>query len=296
LFCHLTLPDYDSPVALEDGKSLFKLHGDMGQIDRTKVFSSFGKAKSAILICTDVAARGLDLPNIGWIIQYDPPTHTSEYVHRVGRTARKGEKGNSLLFILQNEVNFIEVLQNNGLKVEELSTDEIYAEAYDSRIKKSHPMEFVFEMQNSIEQLLKKESTLEKLAMRAYTSTVRAYATHTHKDIFSIHNLHLGHFASGFGLLLAPSQLMPHLISGNTKGKGKGNMLKPSKTIGKNSHIKGRGSKKLGVQKWLQKEMKRKEIRAGIREQLEPKGTNSNRPGSSRPKKRSDDGEFSAGF
>eukprot|EP01103_Thecamoeba_quadrilineata_P002618 TRINITY_DN12542_c0_g1_i1.p1 TRINITY_DN12542_c0_g1~~TRINITY_DN12542_c0_g1_i1.p1 ORF type:complete len:653 (-),score=133.63 TRINITY_DN12542_c0_g1_i1:217-2175(-) len=291
LFCRLTLPDFNSPIALEDGKSLFKLHGNMGQIDRTKVFASFGKAKSAILICTDVAARGLDLPNIRWIIQYDPPTQTSEYIHRVGRTARRGEKGNSLIFILQNEVNFVEVLQNHGLSLEELSIDEIYAEAFDSRIKKSHPMEFVFEMQNKIEDVIKEESDLERLGMEAFTSTVRAYATHTHKDIFSIHNIHLGHFAAGFGLLVAPSQLMPHLTSGKGKGKGK-QFLKPTKTIGKSSHIKGRGSRKLGVQKWLQKEMVRKEVRAGIREQLSGSASGS-RPQYSSSRVNS---EFDAGF
>jgi ATP-dependent RNA helicase DDX18/HAS1 len=64
------------------------IHGKQKQAKRTTTFFDFCKAKSGVLLCTDVAARGLDIPYVDWIIQYDPPDDPKEYIHRVGRTAR----------------------------------------------------------------------------------------------------------------------------------------------------------------------------------------------------------------
>ncbi|KAG1240304.1 hypothetical protein G6F68_017794 [Rhizopus microsporus] len=69
-------------------KSVFRLHGELNQQIRSETFSEFSKASAGVLFCTDVAARGLDLPNVDRIIQYDVPTDLKDYVHRAGRTAR----------------------------------------------------------------------------------------------------------------------------------------------------------------------------------------------------------------
>lgn len=64
------------------------------------------------LLCTDVAARGLDIPAVDWIVQYDPPDDPKEYIHRVGRTARgRSGKGRALLLLLPQEVAFLRYLQ-----------------------------------------------------------------------------------------------------------------------------------------------------------------------------------------
>lgn len=64
------------------------------------------------LLCTDVAARGLDIPAVDWIVQYDPPDDPKEYIHRVGRTARgRDGKGRALLLLLPQEVAFLRYLQ-----------------------------------------------------------------------------------------------------------------------------------------------------------------------------------------
>ena len=57
---------------------LFRLHGNVPQVERTEAFRAFCAAKQAILFATDVAARGLDLPVVSWILQMDPPCETSE--------------------------------------------------------------------------------------------------------------------------------------------------------------------------------------------------------------------------
>eukprot|EP01101_Sappina_pedata_P002156 TRINITY_DN12416_c0_g1_i1.p1 TRINITY_DN12416_c0_g1~~TRINITY_DN12416_c0_g1_i1.p1 ORF type:complete len:617 (-),score=242.31 TRINITY_DN12416_c0_g1_i1:23-1873(-) len=139
VFARITMPGAGNvPIQLEDGKNIFKLHGDMSQVDRSKIFSSFSKSTSAVLFCTDVAARGLDLPAISWIVQYDPPQLTSEYVHRVGRTARIGTTGNSLIFLLPSEESYLNILKSHDLKLSEINVEDIlgsmFYDDYDAEI------------------------------------------------------------------------------------------------------------------------------------------------------------------
>jgi len=83
------------------------LHGRQKQQKRTNTFFEFCNAEKGILLCTDVAARGLDIPAVDWIIQFDPPDDPRDYIHRVGRTARAGGRGKSLLFLLPSELGFL---------------------------------------------------------------------------------------------------------------------------------------------------------------------------------------------
>lgn len=106
-----------------------RLHGNVSQHERQATYRAFGAAKSGILICTDVAARGLDLPTVDWIVQYDPPAETADYVHRVGRTARKGERGHSLLFLLPREAAYLGVLEARGLRPKPLSLEGVLCAA-----------------------------------------------------------------------------------------------------------------------------------------------------------------------
>ncbi len=70
------------------------------------------QAEKGILLCTDVAARGLDIPAVDWIIQYDPPDDPKEYIHRVGRTARgRSGRGRALLMLLPQEIGFLKYLK-----------------------------------------------------------------------------------------------------------------------------------------------------------------------------------------
>ncbi|PIA28530.1 hypothetical protein AQUCO_06900061v1 [Aquilegia coerulea] len=90
----------------------FDIHGKQKQQKRTSTFFDFCKAEKGILLCTDVAARGLDIPSVDWIVQYDPPDEPKEYIHRVGRTARgEGGKGHALLFLIPEELQFLSYLK-----------------------------------------------------------------------------------------------------------------------------------------------------------------------------------------
>ncbi|XP_066466651.1 ATP-dependent DNA helicase DDX31 isoform X2 [Tiliqua scincoides] len=96
--------------------TFLRLHGDMKQEERTTVFQDFLQLKTGILLCTDVAARGLDLPQVTWIVQYNPPSSLAEYVHRIGRTARIGSHGNSLLILAPSEAEYVNLLASHKIK------------------------------------------------------------------------------------------------------------------------------------------------------------------------------------
>ena len=75
------------------------IHGDRTQPERLRALTDFKSGKISILVATDVAARGLDIPNVGCVINYDMPNNIEDYVHRIGRTGRIGKKGIAVSFI-----------------------------------------------------------------------------------------------------------------------------------------------------------------------------------------------------
>jgi superfamily II DNA/RNA helicase len=79
------------------------LHGNLRQSKRTTVMSAFRNKKFTILVATDIAARGLDVPHIEHVINYDLPQVAEDYIHRMGRTARAGAEGSSLSFITNSD-------------------------------------------------------------------------------------------------------------------------------------------------------------------------------------------------
>ena len=95
--------------------------GKQKQQKRTTTFFEFCNAESGTLLCTDVAARGLDIPRVDWIVQYDPPDDPRDYIHRVGRTARAGKVGKSLLFLLESELGFLRYLKQSKVPLNEYS-------------------------------------------------------------------------------------------------------------------------------------------------------------------------------
>jgi len=85
------------------GFQCYGMHGDKKQIDRNRVLQQFKKDKHPILVATDVAARGLDVDDIEIVVNYDFPSQVEDYVHRIGRTARRGNTGTSYTFFTQSD-------------------------------------------------------------------------------------------------------------------------------------------------------------------------------------------------
>lgn len=88
------------------------IHGKMHKA-RQQLFAKFSEHSRAVLMCTDVMARGVDFPNVDWVIQFDPPSSTKAFVHRCGRTARMGKQGQALVMLLPTETSYVEFLSVN---------------------------------------------------------------------------------------------------------------------------------------------------------------------------------------
>ncbi|HEY0965680.1 MAG TPA: C-terminal helicase domain-containing protein, partial [Candidatus Saccharimonadales bacterium] len=81
------------------GISSQAIHGNKSQGQRTRALRAFANDEATVLVATDVAARGLDIPNVSHVINYDTPQTYDDYVHRIGRTGRGGKSGKALTFI-----------------------------------------------------------------------------------------------------------------------------------------------------------------------------------------------------
>ncbi|XP_050235097.1 DEAD-box ATP-dependent RNA helicase 17 isoform X2 [Mercurialis annua] len=206
----------------------FRLHGNMKQEDRRNTFQAFKSEKVALLLSTDVAARGLDFPQVRFIIQYDSPGEATEYVHRVGRTARLGEMGDSLLFLQPVEVDYIKDLEKHGVSLTEYPVlkmlDSLSLSGQMHRHKKfvyldSHP--WVLTLQKALESFIAAQLKMNKLAQKAYLSWLRAYTAHRGdlKRIFTVQKLHLGHVAKSFGLKQQPSVVVKTFQNESKKRK-----------------------------------------------------------------------------
>lgn len=101
----------------KDGYSSGLLHGGKTQAQRDKAIASFSKGKTRVLVATNVAARGLDIPDVSHVINYDLPEDVETYVHRIGRTARAGKEGVAATIIAHDEKREFDKIKR-GLPVE----------------------------------------------------------------------------------------------------------------------------------------------------------------------------------
>ncbi|BAE54729.1 unnamed protein product [Aspergillus oryzae RIB40] len=165
------------------------LHGKQKQQKRTNTFFEFCNAKQGTLICTDVAARGLDIPAVDWIIQFDPPDDPRDYIHRVGRTARGSNgKGRSLMFLQPSEVGFLKHLKEARVPVVEFD----------------FPTQKIVNVQSQLEKLIGQNYYLNKSAKEGYRSYLQAYASHSLRSVFDVHKLDLVKVSKGFGFSTPP--------------------------------------------------------------------------------------------
>src|SRR6266498_1904908 len=121
---------------VERGYRAGALHGDLPQVVRERVMRSFRKGKLDILVCTDVAARGLDIAGLSHVINYDTPEDERAYVHRIGRTGRAGAAGVAITFVAWNEAATADLIrQHLGLAGEPIpevySTSQMLVDLFD---------------------------------------------------------------------------------------------------------------------------------------------------------------------
>ncbi|GAA5796798.1 hypothetical protein HPULCUR_002173 [Helicostylum pulchrum] len=203
--------------------SFHSLHGQMDTKRRSATYTSFTElspAIPAVLLCTDVASRGLDISDLDYVIQYDPPQDPKAFSHRAGRAGRAGRKGKATVILVRGReevyIEFLKLrkipLQRRGYiladhsivdnSVVDESDDE---KATSSQVKDDSLMEFI----NNVRKIVKTDRDISDRAIKAFVSWARAYSKHEASYIFRIKDLDLASLAMGFGLLKLPK--MPEL-------------------------------------------------------------------------------------
>ena len=174
------------------GISVLQISGDLKQINRETIYREFFNSEKGILLCTDVAQRGLDFPEVDWIINYDLPLSVDEYLHRVGRTARGPDShGKSLLILLPNEMDLLERIKEKKIEIKE----------YEFKKEKLENIQEKYEI------LIETNPALESLAVDAYKSYIFSYLytkNNSNDNFKNIENIDKEKLVKSFGLKEVP--------------------------------------------------------------------------------------------
>lgn len=186
---------------VENDLLFFSLHGKLSAGPRLKTLQKFSEGESSlgkyVLMTTDVAARGIDIPDVDLVIQLDPPTDPDQFVHRCGRTGRNNKNGQAIVMLNDNgrEEGFVTFMSVRGLEMSQMQTPDVTSEyeVYENRIRK----------------FLLGDRAIHDMAVKAYVSFVRYYSKHSASSIFRIQSLDYLATAKMYGLLRLPK--MPEL-------------------------------------------------------------------------------------
>lgn len=181
---------YESFRKLRPGIQLLKLHGRQKEKARLETTSAFTHASHCCLFATDVVARGLDFPAVDWVIQVDCPEDAATYVHRVGRSARFGRSGKSMLMLLPSEEEpYLQRLSTKRIEVKKLKVK--------GSKKKS--------IRSQLQSLCFESPELKYLGQKAFVSYCKSIFVQKDKDVFDLTKLPLQKFAASLGLPGTPN-------------------------------------------------------------------------------------------
>ncbi|XP_065889391.1 ATP-dependent RNA helicase DDX55-like isoform X2 [Dysidea avara] len=178
--------------SLTKGLNILAIHGKM-KSRRVKIFKEFSLLESGVLICTDLMARGVDIPMVNWIIHFDAPNDARSFIHRSGRTARMGREGKSLLLLLPMETAYVDFLRLN-----QAATVTEYGDAIE-----------LVPSSGKVQKMAKRCREIYEKGLKAFVSAIQAYSKHECKLIFKLKDLDINGLAISYGLLHLPR--MPEL-------------------------------------------------------------------------------------
>ena len=175
--------------------NLIPLHGKHPPHVRTKNFTAFSDSTApTLLLTTDVAARGLDIPLVDLVVQIDPPSDPKVFLHRCGRAGRAGRKGLSVVFLAPGkEEDYIQYLSVRKTPITPLLEPQVSILDDDAR-----------NATERIRSIVLKDRALHDKAQKAFVSWVRAYSKHQASSIFRIQDIDWGEAGRAWGLLRMP--------------------------------------------------------------------------------------------
>ncbi len=180
---------YEAFRRLRPGIPLLALYGRQKQLKRVGIYNDFCKKKSAVLLCTDIAARGLDFPAVYWVVQLDCPEDANTYIHRVGRTARYEKDGNALLILVPSEVDgMLKELETRKIPIEQIQVN---------------PRKMV-SVQPKLEVFCAQDSEMKHWAQRSFICYLRSVYLKSNKSVFDVEKLPTDEYAISLGLAQPP--------------------------------------------------------------------------------------------
>ena len=204
--CKQTKFFYEALRRARPGLTVTCMHGRMKQMKRMAAYCKFcDSASGCVMLATDIAARGLDITAIDWVVQLDCPEDVATYVHRSGRTARYDSSGRSLLFLLPSE------------------TEPMLSKMTEAKIepkKVSMNAKRTFNLQESLAGWVAADPDLKYLAQKAFVTFVRSYYLQKDKEVFDISALPLAEYAIALGLPGAPRIRLVRKDAGKSKTHG----------------------------------------------------------------------------
>lgn len=176
---------YESFRRLRPGIPLMALYGKQKQLKRVAIYNYFCKKTEAVLFATDIAARGLDIPAVHWVIQLDCPEDANTYIHRAGRTARYQKNGQSLLVLLPSEEQeMIKALEEKKIPINRIRVN---------------PQK-LGSIQKKLEAFCAQDLEIKQWAQKSIVSYARSVFLQSNKKIFDVNQLPLDAFAQSLGL------------------------------------------------------------------------------------------------
>lgn len=189
LIKHLLNKNFDDPP------KIFSLHGKLQSDARHKTLEKFTQCvEKCVLLTTDVAARGLDIPEVDFVLQMDPPTDPNVFLHRAGRAGRAGREGNGLVLLNQGpEEDYVVFMQVRKVYMTELDV----------------PDEILTTTEPQVREWVLQDRGRHDLAIRSFLSYIRSYQKHSATSIFRLDALDFTNIGKSYGLLRLPR--MPEL-------------------------------------------------------------------------------------
>nr|QBK46515.1 DExD/H box RNA helicase 41 [Philasterides dicentrarchi] len=179
---------YETFKKLKLGLPIMELHGRQKTTKRMAIFYAFTEKKHAVMITTNLAARGLDFPAVNWVVQVDCPDNTETYIHRIGRTARYKQDGKSLLLLTPQEEKFAQKLKDKNVQLHKLLQNPQKA----------------LSVTSTLQAFCSEDMDIKYLAQRAFVSYMRSVYLNGDSEIFDVHKINVKEFAESIGLVQTP--------------------------------------------------------------------------------------------
>uniref|UniRef100_A0A0N5AE35 ATP-dependent RNA helicase n=1 Tax=Syphacia muris TaxID=451379 RepID=A0A0N5AE35_9BILA len=172
-------------------RKVFSIHGK-NRHGKNSELDKFRETAKSVLLCTDVLSRGIDIPDIDWVVHFDIPKCSSWFVHRSGRSARNGRTGKSLLLMSPEQTGYVQFLENyEKVKLNKLNISTCTAAKADC-------------LRNKLIKLASSDRDFLELGTGAFVSFISSYLRHDCNVVCPLDDLDVVGYAHAYGLLRIP--------------------------------------------------------------------------------------------